>query len=121
MSATAMCCGIRLRDKSRRDGTPSTCACRGCGQSRCARALGYLVEEAWSTPAPAPVPDVPRTLEQLTLSYERGAFPQLLAGLQQQKDPAALLGEFEGRGNPWPAAPKREAAFALELADTAVF
>ena len=82
---------------------------------------GYLVEDAWSTPAAAPVPDVPRTLQQLTLSYERGAFPQLLAGLQQQQDPAALLGEFEGRGNPWPAAPKREAAFALELADTAVF
>ena len=82
---------------------------------------GYLVEDAWSMPPAAPVPEVPRTLEHLTTVYERGAFPQLIAGLQQQAAPETLLREFEGRGNPWPAAPRREAAFALELADTAVF
>jgi VWFA-related protein len=82
---------------------------------------GYLVEDTWPTPTPAPVPDLPRTLEHLTMAYERSAFPQLVAGLQQQTEPETLIREFEGRGNPWPAAPRREAAFAIELADTAVF
>ena len=82
---------------------------------------GYLVEEATPTPAAAPIPSVPRTLDHLTTAYERGAFPQLVAGLEQQTEPEALIREFEGRGNPWPATPRREAAFALELVDVAMF
>jgi VWFA-related protein len=82
---------------------------------------GYLVEDALPTLPAAPVPSVPRNLEQLTTAYERGAFRELVAGLEQHSDPAVLIREFEGRGNPWPSAPRREAAFALELADTAIF
>ncbi len=82
---------------------------------------GYLVEDAAPPREAAPIPTVPRTLDQLITAYDRAAFPQLIAGLEQHKDPGALLREFEGRGNPWPAAPRKEAALALELADTAIF
>jgi VWFA-related protein len=82
---------------------------------------GYFVEEPAAVAPPLPVPTVPRTLRELTMAYERGAYSNVVAGLRQVEDPARLLREFEEAGNPWPATPRREAAFALELAESALF
>jgi hypothetical protein len=64
---------------------------------------------------------VPKTLPELIDAYEREAYPSVVSALRQTADPARLMREFEEAGNPWPAAPRREAAFALELAETGVF
>ena len=81
---------------------------------------GYGIEE--STPAPAPaVPAVPKTLEELTRAYEAGAFANVVGALRQVADPQRLMRDFEEEGNPWPAEPRREAAFAIDLAEASVF
>ncbi|HSC29157.1 MAG TPA: VWA domain-containing protein [Vicinamibacterales bacterium] len=82
---------------------------------------GYLVEEPAPAPAPAVIPKIPRTLGELTTAYGREAYRQVMAGLREARDPERLLRDFERAGNPWPAAPRREAAFALEVAEPAIF
>jgi len=82
---------------------------------------GYGIEETTSESVEPPVPSTPRTLGELTSAYARGAFPQVVEGIRQSKDPSQLRREFEDAGNPWPANPHREAAFALELAEPGVF
>jgi VWFA-related protein len=83
---------------------------------------GYLVEDRAPAPPPSPkVPDVPRTLADLTTAYEQRAYRQMVTGLRAITDPGRLLRDFTEAGNPWPATPRREAAFALELAGAAVF
>jgi tetratricopeptide (TPR) repeat protein len=82
---------------------------------------GYLVEDPAPAPVQAPLPEIPRTLADLTTAYERAAFRQVVAGLRQVDHPERLLRGFEEAGNPWPAAPRMEAAFALELAEPALF
>jgi tetratricopeptide (TPR) repeat protein len=68
-----------------------------------------------------PIPNVPRTLQELTSAYERRGFQQTVEGIRQAKDPSQLLRELEDAGNPWPANPHREASFVLELAEPGVF
>ena len=82
---------------------------------------GYAVEDAAPAPPPAPVPEVPKTLSQLTMAYEKGEYRQFSAGLREQADLERLLREFDAAGNPWPASPRREATFALELVEPAIF
>ena len=82
---------------------------------------GYLIETPVPAATPPAIPEVPRTLKELTTAYERGAYRQVVVGLRQVKDPVQLLREFEDAGNPWPATPRKEAAFALELAEPALF
>jgi VWFA-related protein len=82
---------------------------------------GYLVEGAPAPPPPVLIPDVPKTLAQLTAAYERAAFRPVVVGLRQAADPGRLLRDFVEGGNPWPAAPRKEAAFALELVEPALF
>jgi tetratricopeptide (TPR) repeat protein len=41
--------------------------------------------------------------------------------MPQRTDAAALIRQFESAGNPWPGNPRREAVFALELLEPAVF
>lgn len=82
---------------------------------------GYLVEEAPLAAALPAIPANPRTLADLTVAYERGAYRQVVGALVQTTDPVRLLREFTERGNPWPATPHREAAFALELVEPAVY
>jgi tetratricopeptide (TPR) repeat protein len=82
---------------------------------------GYGIDEAPPAPPPPPVPLMPRTLDELTDAYARGAFSNVANGLRQAADPERLLREFREGGNPWPAAPNREAAFAVELAETGLF
>ena len=81
---------------------------------------GYAIED--STPAPAPVvPAAPKTLEDVTRAYEAGAFQNVAGALRQNADPLRLMRDFEEEGNPWPASPRREAGFAIELAEAGVF
>ena len=82
---------------------------------------GYLVERP---PAPATAPAPPAVLEWLadfTAAYQRGAYGPVVEGLRRIKDPLQMLRDFEVAGNPWPANPRREAVFALELAEAAVY
>ena len=81
---------------------------------------GYGIED--SAPAPAPtVPAVPKTLADFTLAYGAGAFQSVATALRQIADPQRLMRDFEEEGNPWPSAPRREAGFAIELAEPGVF
>jgi hypothetical protein len=82
---------------------------------------GYLVELPTPPPAPAAVPDVPKSLADLTAAYDRGAYRPVILGVRQTADPARLLREFSEAGNPWPAAPRKEAAFALEIVEPSLF
>jgi tetratricopeptide (TPR) repeat protein len=82
---------------------------------------GYGIDEAPPAPPPPPIPRGPRTLDELTDAYARGAFPNVATGLRQAGDPGRLLREFREGGNPWPAAPHREAAFAVDLAEAGLF
>ena len=82
---------------------------------------GYLVEDAASPPPPPPPVATPRTLAEMTRAYDRGAFQQVVDAVRQVKDPVALLRDFTDAGNPWPATPRREAAFALEIVEPALF
>jgi tetratricopeptide (TPR) repeat protein len=83
---------------------------------------GYGVEETTPSPPPrAAVPTAPRTQAELTLAYEAGGYRAVVSALRSTQDPARLIADFEKAGNPWPAMPRREAAFALELAEPGVF
>jgi hypothetical protein len=80
---------------------------------------GYGIEPP--RPAPMPTPVSPRTLAELTLAYDRNAFQSVVAGLQQVTDAAKLMKDFEAAGNPWPAKPHREAAFAIDISEPGLF
>lgn len=82
---------------------------------------GYAVEAATVVSSPAALPEVPQALTEFTSAYEQGAYQQVATGLRGLRDPLRLLREFEDGGNPWPARPRREAAFAIELADPGLF
>jgi hypothetical protein len=82
---------------------------------------GYGIEDSTPATAATPVPTTPKTLAELTFAYEAGAFVNVVAALRQVADPQRLMRDFEEEGNPWPAAPRREAAFAIDLAEASVF
>jgi tetratricopeptide (TPR) repeat protein len=82
---------------------------------------GYGVDNPAPRPAPTPVPVEPRTVAELVLAYGRNEFSSLAAGLRKAEEPAALLRTFQEGGNPWPATPHKEAAFALELVEPVIF
>lgn len=82
---------------------------------------GYGVDEivAKTTPTPVPANAPLATFADFSGAYSRGSYQQFVMNLRQVKDPAALLDDFESGGIHWPGAPRREAAFALELAEPA--
>ncbi|HUF47437.1 MAG TPA: VWA domain-containing protein [Vicinamibacterales bacterium] len=82
---------------------------------------GYGIEVLPPVPAPAAIPDAPRTITELVDAHSRGARQQVMVGLRQASDPARLIRDFEEAGNPWPAAPRREATFAIEVAEAGLF
>jgi VWFA-related protein len=95
---------------------------------------GYAVETAGATAAAATAPagaasGAPRplpvavswTLDELITAYDRGEFEPVAAALRRVGDPRALLRDFRAAGNPWPATPRREAAFVVELAEAGVY
>jgi tetratricopeptide (TPR) repeat protein len=82
---------------------------------------GYGIDETAPPATPPPLPEELTTLADLIAAYDRAAFQPVVVGLRQVPDPARLIRDFEDAGNPWPAAPRREAAFAIELAESAVY
>lgn len=82
---------------------------------------GYGIEEVRPAPLPPAISATPRTLPELTTAYERGAYQSVVMSLRQVADPARLLRDFLQAGNPWPATPRREAAFAIDLAEPGAF
>jgi VWFA-related protein len=82
---------------------------------------GYGIEDPPPAPAVRPVPATPKTLAELTAAYEAAAFQSVANALRQTADPQRLIRDFEEDGNPWPAKPRREAGFAIELAEAGVF
>jgi hypothetical protein len=82
---------------------------------------GYGIEDSTPAPVATAVPAAPKTLAELTLAYEAGAFVNVVTALRQAADPQRLMRDFEEEGNPWPAAPRREAAFAIDLTEASVF
>ena len=82
---------------------------------------GYGVDEPPPPPAPAPIPAEPRTIPELTRAYGSGAYGTIAGGLRRAENLSGLIRAFEDAGNPWPATPNREAAFALELIEPAIF
>jgi tetratricopeptide (TPR) repeat protein len=85
---------------------------------------GYGVDESASSPPPpppTPPAGLPRTLEDLIAAYSGGHYQRVVTGLRALPDPERALREFAEGGNPWPAMPRREAAFALELAEPGLF
>ena len=82
---------------------------------------GYGVDEIAPRPAPTPVSAsaVLATFADFSAAYRRASYQQFVMNMRQVKEPAALLDDFESGGILWPGAPRREAAFALELAEPA--
>ena len=82
---------------------------------------GYGVDEIVAKPTPAPVPASAAlaSFAEFSGAYARASYQQFVLNLRKVKDPAALLDDFESGGILWPGAPRREAAFALELAEPA--
>lgn len=72
-------------------------------------------------PAPLTAASVLRTLPDLVFAYGREAHDTVALNLRQAVDPARLIQEFDKSGNPWPASPRREALFALELAEAGIY
>jgi VWFA-related protein len=71
--------------------------------------------------APAPAGRAVVDLPSLGAAYERGEYRAVAAALGAAADPARLIRDFMAAGNPWPASPRREAVFVLELAEAALF
>jgi tetratricopeptide (TPR) repeat protein len=69
-------------------------------------------------PAPA---NGPATLADFEAAYGRSDYRAANAIYQRLGDPEQIISDFRAGGNPWPAAPDREAVLALELADGGLF
>ncbi len=82
---------------------------------------GYGIDDTAPEPAPRPASAVPSTLADIAAAYERGAYQNAATGLRQAESPERLIRDFNAVGNPWPATPRREAAFVVDLAEAAIF
>ena len=56
-------------------------------------------------------------LSVLVNAYGRGDYPATRTALAATADRAKVIRDFRAGGNPWPGDPRREAVFALELAE----
>jgi hypothetical protein len=84
---------------------------------------GYAVEVASPVAAPARVPaPAPvvspggATIESLAGMFAREEYAAFENGLAQGADVPKLIRDFRAAGSPWPASPRRDAVFALEIA-----
>jgi tetratricopeptide (TPR) repeat protein len=85
---------------------------------------GYAIDT--STPATVPHADTApgsnpaATIADLTSAYGRADYAVALTTMRQFGDRAKLIRDFRAAGNPWPATPRREALFVMELAEAAL-
>jgi len=93
---------------------------------------GYAMDASAKTPEPAATatsasPERPAapstratpsltTIPNLTAAYDAGRYDDVVSALGSHPRLLDLIHEFQRAGNPWPANPRREAAFVLELA-----
>ena len=83
---------------------------------------GYAVEPAIVPPGPRRRSDLaPVTLEDLVEAYGKADYLVMRQQLVRVEDVAGAIRALRESGNPWPATPRREAVFALELAETGLF
>lgn len=78
--------------------------------------------------APAPpheslwfAPDMSNELRRLVTAYDAKQYPEFAKLLAEQRELLRLFDDFKESGNPWPTEPRREAVFALELAESVLF
>ena len=87
---------------------------------------GYSVEPLAAGPAGgvpevtgdsgAPVVPSSAPIDLAAGAYDRGDYASAYAFVRRSPDLAASIRDFESHGNRWPASPRREAAFVIELA-----
>ena len=82
---------------------------------------GYAVEVATAPATPRRRPDRGVALADLVEPYGKEDYAAMRKNLARVEDMAAVIGELRKSGNPWPASPRREAVFVLELAETGLF
>ncbi len=88
---------------------------------------GYSIEAPGPAPTPAPAPalpagtTLPRTSAEIAQAFGIGQFDLVTRSLRQTSDAGAVMRDFESAGNPWPAAPRREATLAIQVAEAGVF
>ncbi len=63
---------------------------------------------------------LPPDIEPIVSLYDRGDYDSAVNALNRLPDPARFVRDLRAAGNPWPANPRREAAFVIEVAE-AVF
>ena len=66
--------------------------------------------------ARAPGPVAPSTLDDFAAIFDRGDDAALQTALRRTRDLRRVIREYREGGTPWPATPKRDAIFVLELA-----
>ena len=89
---------------------------------------GYAVDIPPSAPPPPPPPrpaatvaNELRVVNDFTTAYARGDFDAVNIALRRVPDSARFINDFDRAGNPWPGNPRREALFALEVAEAGMF
>ena len=64
---------------------------------------------------------LPPSVETIVNAYDAGHYDAAAAALSQLPDPVQFMRDFMAAGNPWPANPRREAAFVIEAAQAALY
>jgi VWFA-related protein len=82
---------------------------------------GYSIDVSPASAAPTARPPMPTTFDEFVDAYTRSDYTPVARALRSWPDPSALIRRLDEGGNPWPAAPRREAVFALELTEAGMF
>jgi len=86
---------------------------------------GYSIDAP--APNPSARPALPpgnallKSVADVTNAFDQGAYEMVRRSLRQIPDASRFITDFETGGNPWPAAPRREATLALEIAEAGLF
>ncbi|MCX6539022.1 MAG: hypothetical protein NT151_08835 [Acidobacteria bacterium] len=64
---------------------------------------------------------LPPAVESIVNAYDRGDYASASTALRQLPDPVQFIRDVRAAGNPWPATPRREAAFVIEIAEAALY
>jgi VWFA-related protein len=64
---------------------------------------------------------LPPAVDSIVAAYDHDDYQAAASALWQLRDPVEFIRDFKAAGNPWPANPRREAAFVIEIADAALY
>jgi tetratricopeptide (TPR) repeat protein len=79
------------------------------------RAGASAADQVLENLSPAAGP-APTTIDGIVSAYDRADYAAVFQALRQAPQPARLIRDYREAPNPWPANPRREALFVLELA-----